>query len=153
MKLFGFKEPTEMDRVMENIRQVESDIQQKIFQLGQAYYNDHKANDCGDETYFPLIDQINKLDQNRNGFYKNKLRLDGNMMCVNCGALIPYGSTFCNVCGKRADLVQDGGPAVGNDASAAEPFSGARERTCTGCGAVLEPDSMFCTSCGQKVEA
>lgn len=177
MKLFGAKEPTEMDRVMENIRQVEAEIQQKIFQLGQAYYTDHRANDYGDGKYVPLIDQINKLDLNRNGFYKNKLRLEGQMMCENCRALIPYGSTFCNVCGKRADVRQAGEPAGGNVSSAvvtgssadsslaadagavaemgatAASFPGAGARTCMSCGAVLEPGSMFCTSCGQKVEA
>lgn len=162
MKLFGTKEPTEMERVMENIAQVEGEIQQKIFQLGQAYYNDHKADENGDEKYFPFIDMINKLDQNRNGFYKNKLRLEGNMMCANCGAIIPYGSTFCNVCGKKADERQGGGNS--NDAGAADnsyvagmgaaaaPVSNAGERKCTGCGAVIEPGSMFCTYCGQKVE-
>ena len=167
MKLFRTKEPTEMDRVMQNIQQAEGEIQQKIFQLGQAYYNDHRANDYGDEKYALLIDQINKLDQNRKGFYKNKLRLEGQMMCENCSALIPYGSTFCSVCGKRADIRQDaeptggfgvvagdalnGGTAAGMEA-AAESHPGAGARTCMDCGAVLEPDSMFCTSCGKKVE-
>lgn len=117
MKLFGQKEPTEMERVMENIAQVEGEIQQKIFQLGQMYYTDHRANSYGDEKYFPMIDLINKLDQNRNGFYKNKLRLEGQMMCVNCGAVIPYGSMFCNVCGKKADEKQDGGSAAGMGAT------------------------------------
>lgn len=156
MKLFAGKEISEMDRVTENIMQVEEEIHQKIFQLGQIYYNDHKDNNYGDEKYFPIIDLLNKLDQNRNGFYKNKLRLEGKMMCVNCRAVIPYGSMFCNICGKKADEKQDGTDIsapqmdpIGAGAMAA-PEQNAAEQRCMNCGAILEADSVFCTSCGQK---
>ena len=27
-------------------------------------------------------------------------------MCANCGAVIPYGSIFCNICGKKASEKQ-----------------------------------------------
>ena len=37
------KEPTEMERVTENIAQVEGEIQQKVYQLGQLYYEEHKT--------------------------------------------------------------------------------------------------------------
>ena len=116
------KEPTEMERVMENIAQVEKEIQQRIFQLGQMYYE-------------------NNL--NRQGYYKNKLRLEGQMMCENCGSVIPFGSMYCNVCGKKADEKQaDSGEAVG------QTFS----RKCKKCGAELGTDSLFCMSCGTKIE-
>lgn len=106
MKLFnGTKEPTEMDRVMENITQTENEIRGRIYQLGEMYYQANKAKDRGevDEQYYAIIDLVNKLEQNRRGYYKNKLRLEGQMMCEHCGAVIPYGSMFCNVCGQRAD--------------------------------------------------
>ncbi len=106
MKFFnGTKEPTEMDRVMENINQTENEIRGRIYQLGEMFYQANKEKDQGevDEQYYAVIDLVNKLEQNRRGYYKNKLRLEGQMMCEHCGAVIPYGSMFCNVCGQRAD--------------------------------------------------
>lgn len=139
------KEATEMDRVMENIAQSEAEIQQRIFQLGQLYYEDNKEKEKGniEEKYFTLIDLINKLDLNRKGFFKNKLRLEGQMLCENCGSVISYGSVYCNVCGKKADEKQE------DEAVTSMDDSGKR---CSACGASLEEDSLFCISCGAKVE-
>lgn len=106
MKFFNnAKEPTEMDRVMENISQTENEIRGRIYQLGEMFYQANKAKNRGeiDEQYYAIIDLVNKLEHNRRGYYKNKLRLEGQMMCEHCGAVIPYGSMFCNVCGQRAD--------------------------------------------------
>lgn len=136
------KEPTEMDRVMENIAQVEGEIRQKIFQLGQMYYENNKNNSEADKEYRDIVDLITKLNQNRIGFFKNKLRMEGQMMCENCGATIPYGSMYCNVCGKRADEKQ-------NDDNLPEDTNTPR---CVKCGAPLEEGSLFCTVCGAKVE-
>ena len=38
----GTKELSEMDRVMESIAQTESELRQKIFRLGQIYYENNK---------------------------------------------------------------------------------------------------------------
>ena len=141
MKWFGGeKELTEMDRVMENIAQVEGELQQKIFQLGHLYYENNKDKIDPQSEYFVLMDMINKLEQNRKGFYKNKLRLEGSMLCESCGAVIPYGSMYCNVCGKRADEKQE------------DDAAGTSQSKCKKCGAVLSDGSLFCTACGTKVE-
>lgn len=126
MKFFnGTKEPTEMDRVMENINQTENEIRGRIYQLGEMFYQANKEKDQGevDEQYYAVIDLVNKLEQNRRGYYKNKLRLEGQMMCEHCGAVIPYGSMFCNVCGQRADG-QAGAAPVGAMQTAAVPPMG-----------------------------
>lgn len=136
------KEPTEMERVMINITKIESEIQQKIFQLGQMYYEENKNNSEIEEKYFVLVDLISKLDLNRKGFYKNKLRLEGQMMCENCGSVLPYGSVYCNVCGKKADEKQEAGNAE----------TKAEASKCRQCGAALEEGSRFCVLCGAKVE-
>lgn len=138
----GAKEPTEMERVKENIAKAESEIQQKIFQLGQMYYEENKNNSEIDEKYFTIVDLINKLDQNRKGFYKNKLRLEGHMMCENCGSVIPYGSMYCSICGKKADEKQENVDTAESEG----------ELKCKQCGMALEEGSRFCVSCGAKVE-
>lgn len=135
------KEPTEMERVMENIAQVEAEIQQRIYQIGQMYYDENKENSQIEEKYHAMVDLINKLDMNRKGFYKQKLRLEGQMMCENCGSIIPYGSMYCNNCGQRADEKQEGGPAQVNPSAV----------LCPSCGKELEAGSLFCVYCGTKI--
>lgn len=135
------KEPTEMERVMENIAQVEAEIQQRIYQIGQMYYDENKENSQIEEKYHAMVDLINKLDMNRKGFYKQKLRLEGQMMCENCGSIIPYGSMYCNNCGQRADEKQEGGPVQVNPSAV----------LCPSCGKELEAGSLFCVYCGTKI--
>ena len=70
-------EPTELERTEQNIAQVEGEIQQRVYQLGQLFYEENKANENVDSKYYSLVDTIAKLELNRMGFYKNKLRLQG----------------------------------------------------------------------------
>lgn len=94
-----------MERLLENIAQTENEIRGRIYQLGEMFYQVNKAKEKGeiDEQYYAMIELINRLEQNRRGCYKNKQRLEGHMMCEHCGAMIPYGSIFCNICGQRAE--------------------------------------------------
>ena len=133
-------EPTEWARTEQNIAQVEGEIQQRVYQLGQLFYEENKANENVDSKYYSLVDTIAKLELNRMGFYKNKLRLQGQMMCENCGTVIPYGSIFCSSCGKRADEREAGN----------SPVTVGNGRKCAKCGAPMEEDSLFCVSCGAK---
>ncbi len=141
------KEPTEMERVDANIAQVQAEIQQRLLQLGQMYYEEHKNDENTGDKQWIIVDTISKLEHNRIGFQKNKLRLQGQMMCENCGAIIPYGSIFCNACGKKADEKQEGG-----EASVPGGVEAPAGRRCAVCGAAMEEDSVFCTSCGAKAE-
>ncbi len=143
MKFFNStKEPTEMDRVMENIAQTENEIRGRIYQLGEMFYQANKMKERGeiDEQYFSLIDLVNKLEHNRRGYYKNKLRLEGQMMCEHCGAVIPYGSMFCNICGQRADG-QTAAPAMGAAAAAAIPPMETPAQNMTPMGAAGQPSA------------
>lgn len=97
------QEPTEIERLQQNMAQMETEIQQEFIRLGSMFYRDNLSNDQLEENYRDIIERVKKLDQNRKGFYAHKLRLEGNMMCVNCGEIIPYGSVYCSKCGKRAD--------------------------------------------------
>lgn len=131
---------SEMDRVMESITQTESELRQKLFQLGQTYYENNKDKKEIENPYAQMVEQITKLDQNRKAFYKNKLRLDGLMICENCGKTIPYGSVYCSECGKKADEKQESGETAD---------SGLK---CKKCGHPIKQDSQFCASCGSPVE-
>ena len=61
MKFFNStKEPTEMDRVMENIAQTENEIRGRIYQLGEMFYQANKAKEKEeiDEKYYALIKHL-----------------------------------------------------------------------------------------------
>lgn len=107
--------------------------------MGLEYYEDHIED--MDRKYRNMLDFIYKLDLNKEGFYKNKLRLKGQMKCENCGALIPYGSMFCSVCGKRADEKQE---KTSDDVSPSPVIK------CAKCGAILDENALFCMVCGEK---
>ena len=59
----------EMRQVIENIASVEEEIQEKIFQLGQMYYEENKDNEEIEPDFYAQIDLITKLDENRKSFY------------------------------------------------------------------------------------
>lgn len=142
MDILGRKpQSAEMRQIIKNIASVEEEIQEKIFQLGQMYYEKNKDNKEIEPDFYAQLDLITKLDENRKSFYMNKLRLEGKMMCANCGTVIPYGSIFCNVCGKKANEKQES-EAVGEENSI---------RICAICGAKLDEDSMFCEMCGNRI--
>lgn len=101
------RELSEVERVRQNMVQIETEIQQKFMQLGAIFFKDHLEDDQLEESYKEIVDQVKKLDQNRKGFHSHMLRLEGNMMCVNCGEIIPYGSVYCSKCGKRADGTEE----------------------------------------------
>lgn len=100
-------EQGEIKRVTANMAQTEMQIQQKFTQIGQLFYMNNVNKEGVEQQYADLIEEIRKLDENRKGFYEHKLRLEGNMMCVNCGEIIPYGSVYCSQCGKRADRKEE----------------------------------------------
>lgn len=137
------KELPEIDRIMENIAQIEGDMQKKFSQLGQIYYENNKNFPNLEHPYYELISQINQLSENKKNLYKSKLRLEGKMMCENCGKLNPFGSRFCNYCGKLAAERQE-------NSFAAEITS--NYKTCNQCGTKLDASDVFCFKCGNNVE-
>lgn len=94
-------QPSEVERVLQNIREAENLIQQKQLELGQLFYLENKDKTGLADKYQIIMDDIMKIDENRKGYLTQKLRLEGNMQCVNCGEIIPLGSVYCSFCGKN----------------------------------------------------
>uniref|UniRef100_UPI0040567B46 zinc ribbon domain-containing protein n=1 Tax=Acetatifactor sp. TaxID=1872090 RepID=UPI0040567B46 len=137
MKLLNI-ESAEMKQARQNLEESEGLLREKIFALGQQFYMNHKEDT--ESEYAEQIQLINRLEANRRSFFQKKLQLEGLMMCENCEAIIPYGSTFCNMCGKNASLKEE--------SVQAEAVNIVK---CRNCGAVLEKGAAFCHSCGCKV--
>lgn len=144
------KESPEMKQAKENLAGAESALRESIFRLGQTYYMAHKDDAAGE--YADQVEMVRRQEENRRGFYQNVLRLEGKMMCENCGTIIPFGSAYCNSCGSRPDVRKTeetkAAGAQGETAATAEPAG----VVCRNCGAVLDAGSAFCSACGSKVE-
>ena len=145
MKMWSnYREPGEMDIIMNHIARIEDEIRQKYFQLGAIYYEDNKEKSRENigEKYFEIVDALKKLNENQKNFYKNKLRLEGQMQCENCGKIIAYGSAFCTMCGEKID--DNPGNMMKKTLETVDP-------KCPKCGMVIEAGSVFCTFCGERV--
>ena len=69
------RESPEIRMTLENIARADGEIQEKIFQLGQKYYEENKNKETGElsQPYASIIDAVKKLEENWKGFFKNKV--------------------------------------------------------------------------------
>ncbi len=133
------KVPAELQRAMNALNQVEEELRQQIFRLGQICYGQMKDSDSVPEPYVEAVGMMRQLEAKRKDAFKNKLRLEGKVMCENCGAELPVGSVFCSLCGKRLE-------------EQAQPAPAAPRNVCPNCGQAVSGDSKFCVNCGQKLQ-
>ena len=78
-----------------------------IYQLGEAFYKANKKNEDVDATYKVMVDNINKLEDNRKVWINRKMKLQGMRFCDGCGNVLPYESCFCNRCGVKLEPVAE----------------------------------------------
>lgn len=102
MAKLGKKESAEVKQIRESLEQAERLLQDKIYQLGQAYYMDNCDKSGVEPKYREMMDIITRIEANRKGFEQEKLRLEGLMTCGSCGNVIPFGSVYCSICGRPA---------------------------------------------------
>lgn len=69
------------------------------------------------------------------------------VVCGGCGKENPYGSRFCNSCGREFETLV--APSVGPSAPRIEDeYHG---RRCWNCSAPVEDEVLFCTACGTQL--
>ena len=115
----------------------ERQIKQLIFDLGKAYYENHK-NDVTAEGV-EVISNINALYREIHENHEKIKQIKGIVKCANCGADVPVGAAFCNGCGAKVDRPN---PAAVNANG---------QRFCPGCDAVVPEGNLFCTKCGTRL--
>lgn len=79
---------------------------------------------------------IGWLEAQKQGLYKEKLKLQGFMLCDHCNSIITYGSTFCNYCGQKLKTE--------------EIFE--KKKICPFCSTQVEEDAKFCVACGNQLK-
>ena len=121
----------------------EKQIKRLIFDLGKAYYENHK-NDFTAEGA-ELISNINALYKE---IYENNEKIKqikGVVKCEKCGADIASGDAFCTVCGAKANRPE---PVVAAAQPQPQPQA---QRLCPTCGAAVPEGNLFCTKCGTRL--
>ena len=94
-------------RIDNAITQVDGQRKNLIYQLGEAFYKANKKNEDVDATYKVMVDNINKLEDNRKVWINRKMKLQGMRFCDGCGNVLPYESCFCNRCGVKLEPVAE----------------------------------------------
>ena len=94
-------------RIDNAIAQVDGQRKNLIYQLGEAFYKANKKNEDVDATYKVMVDNINKLEDNRKVWINRKMKLQGMRFCDGCGNVLPYESCFCNRCGVKLEPVAE----------------------------------------------
>jgi hypothetical protein len=94
-------------RIDNAITQVDGQRKNLIYQLGEAFYKANKKNEDVDASYKVMVDNINKLEDNRKVWINRKMKLQGMRFCDGCGNVLPYESCFCNRCGVKLDPVAE----------------------------------------------
>lgn len=123
----------------------EKQIKRLIFDLGKAYYENHK-NDFTAEGV-EIISNINALYREINENNEKIKQIKGFIKCENCGADIAPNTAFCTKCGTKANRPEPAAPA----APAAAPVEANGQRLCPGCNAPVPEGNRFCTKCGTRL--
>lgn len=144
-------EATEKDRLGNCMRLDEMAIQEKMSEIGRLFYEKNKECTNLSEEYLELFDSVKKLENSRMEYYQQILCMEGNMLCLNCQAVIPLGSAFCNHCGKKIVVVER---EVCTDDLAADKNETVqmKKRYCANCNTELGHGEIFCMKCGAKID-
>lgn len=159
------------------VSEEEKKIDNLYYQMGKTYFetNSDYPEDNLAGYISAIIEAMNNIEK-----YKEQIKeTKGVTNCPNCGAEVPYTSSFCNACGTKMSQVQSFvqtpenavkcencgnfvpngykfctscGNVIGAPAvEETEKTETQSSGTCPNCGKEVNPGAMFCTSCGQQL--
>lgn len=118
----------------------ERDITKIFEQLGKKYFELHA--DDFEPDFEDMVTGI-KDAQERIQNYKDIIdTLQGIIRCVNCGADVPEGASFCPECGAKIII----------EKKEEEKQPDPNKFYCDECGEEVKPSMKFCIHCGAEVK-
>lgn len=119
-----------VNKIKEQIKTKENDIEKNFTKLGKAYYEKHGHDQTGEfygicQEVISQYKEISEMDQQI-----LELTLEDPKICPNCGTKNTKDSLFCGECGHKLP----------------------DENTCPNCGALVQKGDRFCRSCGSKID-
>ncbi len=131
----GVSSAAEVERLSEQMDQLEEALSKIYGQIGQKHYEecDFDAQDAEMLVLFREVEGQKAQIQEIN----DRIRaLKGITTCKQCGADVRISDTFCGSCGARIITEIKVSPNGG---------------VCSCCGHKVEPGQLFCSTCGAKV--
>lgn len=124
---------TEINRLQKQMDSQTAFLRDLYAQLGEAYANAHA--DDTDGEYASLLADIRAGRQTFEQMKAEITALRGQILCPECGAVLPADAKFCINCGAKIPERVD------------------TTLRCNSCGSPLLADAKFCTVCGTPVAA
>ena len=124
-------------------------IDDAIMELGRLCLE--RNLDTPEAEYAEQIKAIKDLQDRKFLLDRYQDKLQGNVKCEKCGAIVPPDSMFCNKCGEKLPEYDFSSLEI---KEGVEPVS--EEKTdgtlCPSCGAAIAPGTKFCEKCGTKID-
>ncbi len=86
--------------------EVRGEINKKLRELGAVTYKSQTTGKNMTEEITALVSDITELKENLSVINEHIAASKNQKTCLNCGALLPKNSVFCNICGAKLDDVQ-----------------------------------------------
>lgn len=131
------KEFAEITRINSMISNEERNVNNNYLQIGKLYFSMHSDN-CEDE-FSDLIMSIKDSEKKITNYREQIQTIKGIVKCLNCGAEVPNGSSFCSSCGAPMPK-----KTIENDID--DGFV-----ACSNCGSYVKNDLRFCIHCGNPM--
>lgn len=130
---------SQISQLQNAVAQYQLQMDDAFKMLGSLTYNKIKDPESPEPDYQQYVAEIDRLNEQMNQAINNLDAVRGVTRCPNCGAEVPFGSTFCGHCGIK--IVQ---PADRQNIAAIQHL-------CPGCGREYEEGSRFCLYCGHRL--
>lgn len=131
------KETAEIIRLNGVISEQQKALNSVYQELGKLYCEQNAISP--EKEYEQFVVSASEIKQRIEEISEQIKQLKGIVPCPNCGGDVPYGASFCSMCGYSIPkkVISDNNNTV----------------VCSNCGTKLSDNIKFCTACGNPVTA
>ncbi|MBR0093234.1 MAG: zinc ribbon domain-containing protein [Lachnospiraceae bacterium] len=133
------REMSSVSKLNSAIRAEERTQESLFMQLGKEYYTLHEDAVGGD--FADIVREIRESKERSAELAEQINEIRGIRICPECGAEVPLGAIFCNICGVKLPEYE-----------APEREGKQVTERCPGCGREVHETDKFCLTCGTKIE-
>lgn len=126
------KDYTDVTRLNAQIAEEEKKINNCYYQIGKLYISLHGAD--YEEQFTGMVRLLCEGDSKIKELRQQIMDIKGLCRCEKCGAEVPVGNAFCNLCGNKMPV----------------QFDESKMR-CESCGQLVEKGTRFCVHCGKPL--
>lgn len=141
------KDLAELSKLNGQVNTEEEVIQNAYIAIGKRFFEECKENLEGE--YVADVEKIKEANRKIDSLKVQINQLKGIIHCPNCGAEIPFNSSFCSSCGQKIETLVE--TYEGTVEESEEGTVEVIEDVCPNCGTQVTQED-YCTSCGTKLK-